>query len=250
MLISRFASRFTTDIIAVFRLLLAENLGINGIFANFALLSINNMCTNNNSASFADHCNEIFDACVVAYHVTDHVDAPVASPFAPQSIENTLFEKCLIDARQWHLEDIIRDPEIDPVAALALKRRIDASNQERTDMVEQLDDFFRQKYASVEVLPNATINTETPAWALDRLSILALKIYHMKVEAERADASAEHRSRCQGKLDILLQQRVDLSSAIDALLDDIATGRKYMKVYRQMKMYNDADTNPVLYASK
>ncbi|MGN0223007.1 MAG: DUF4254 domain-containing protein [Muribaculaceae bacterium] len=208
------------------------------------------MCTDNQIVSFAGHCNEVFDRCVAAYHVTDDVDAPLASPYQAGSIDNTLFEKCLIDARQWHLEDIIRDPEIDPVAALALKRRIDASNQDRTDMVEQLDDYFRQKYASVEVKADATINTETPAWALDRLSILALKIYHMKVEAERTDASAEHRNRCQGKLDILLQQRVDLSQAIDALLADIAAGRKYMKVYRQMKMYNDADTNPVLYGSK
>ena len=208
------------------------------------------MCTDNQFVSFAGHCNEVFDRCVAAYHVTDDVDAPVASPYQSGSIDNTLFEKCLIDARQWHLEDIIRDPAIDPVAALALKRRIDASNQDRTNMVEQLDDYFRQKYASVEVKADATINTETPAWALDRLSILALKIYHMKVEAERTDASAEHRNRCQGKLDILLQQRVDLSQAIDALLADIAAGRKYMKVYRQMKMYNDADTNPVLYGSK
>lgn len=208
------------------------------------------MCTDNQFVSFAGHCNEVFDRCVAAYHVADDVDAPVASPYQSGSIDNTLFEKCLIDARQWHLEDIIRDPEIDPVAALALKRRIDASNQDRTDMVEQLDDYFRHKYASVEVKADATINTETPAWALDRLSILALKIYHMKVEAERTDASAEHRARCQGKLDILLQQRVDLSQAIDALLADIAAGRKYMKVYRQMKMYNDADTNPVLYGSK
>ena len=208
------------------------------------------MCTDNQFVSFAGHCNEVFDRCVAAYHVTDDVDAPVASPYQSGSIDNTLFEKCLIDARQWHLEDIIRDPAIDPVAALALKRRIDASNQDRTDMVEQLDDYFRQKYASVEVKADATINTETPAWALDRLSILALKIYHMKVEAERTDASAEHRNRCQGKLDVLLQQRVDLSQAIDALLADIAAGRKYMKVYRQMKMYNDADTNPVLYGSK
>lgn len=208
------------------------------------------MCTDNQFVSFAGHCNEVFDRCVAAYHVTDDVDAPVASPYQSGSIDNTLFEKCLIDARQWHLEDIIRDPAIDPMAALALKRRIDASNQDRTDMVEQLDDYFRQKYASVEVKADATINTETPAWALDRLSILALKIYHMKVEAERTDASAEHRNRCQGKLGILLQQRVDLSQAIDALLADIAAGRKYMKVYRQMKMYNDADTNPVLYGSK
>ena len=151
---------------------------------------------------------------------------------------------------QWHLEDIIRDPDIDPVAALALKRRIDRSNQVRTDMVEELDTYFRTLYAGVAAAPDATINTESPAWALDRLSILALKIYHMRAEAERTDASAEHRARCAAKLAVLEEQRADLTSAIDTLLDDIAAGRKYMKVYRQMKMYNDADTNPVLYASK
>lgn len=148
------------------------------------------------------------------------------------------------------MEDIIRDPAIDPVAALELKRRIDRSNQERTDMVEEIDELFRRKYAAVAVLPGATINTETPAWAIDRLSILALKIYHMAAEVARTDASAEHIARCRGKLDILMQQREDLSGAIDTLLNDIAAGRKYMKVYKQMKMYNDADTNPVLYGAK
>jgi hypothetical protein len=200
--------------------------------------------------SFSQTCNTIFDRSTADYHIKDHVDAPINNPYAEGSIEHTLYAKNWIDAVQWHLEDIIRDPQIDPVAALALKRRIDASNQDRTDMVEQIDTFFREKYAGVDVLSDATINTESPAWALDRLSILALKIYHMKVETERTDADAAHIARCQGKLDILLQQRVDLSTAIDQLLDDIAAGRKYMKVYRQMKMYNDPETNPVLYASK
>jgi hypothetical protein len=200
--------------------------------------------------SFSQTCNTIFDRSTADYHIKDHVDAPINNPYAEGSIEHTLYAKNWIDAVQWHLEDIIRDPQIDPVAALALKRRIDASNQNRTDMVEQIDTFFREKYAGVDVLSDATINTESPAWALDRLSILALKIYHMKVETERTDADAAHIARCQGKLDILLQQRVDLSTAIDQLLDDIAAGRKYMKVYRQMKMYNDPETNPVLYASK
>ena len=171
-------------------------------------------------------------------------------PYAPDSIEGVLYAKNRIDAVQWHLEDIIRDPEIDPVAALALKRRIDRSNQERTDMVEELDTYFRNLYAGVEVAPDATINTESPAWAFDRLSILALKIYHMEAEVNRPDATAEHRARCAAKLAVLTEQRADLISAIDALLDDIAAGRKYMKVYRQMKMYNDADTNPVLYGAK
>lgn len=200
--------------------------------------------------TFAQSCNDIFDRCVADYHVTDDIDATVPNPYAEGSVEHVLFEKNLIDARQWHMEDIIRDPHIDPAEALVLKRRIDRSNQDRTDMVEQLDSRFRDRYASVTPLPGATVNTETPAWAIDRLSILALKIYHMSQETARADASAEHKTRCAGKLDILLQQRADLSGAIDTLLDDIAAGRKFMKVYRQMKMYNDADTNPVLYGSK
>lgn len=198
---------------------------------------------------FAAGCNEIFDSAVRAYHITDDVDAAVPNPYAEGSVENTLFAKCMVDAVQWHLEDIIRDPEIDPVAALALKRRIDCSNQVRTDMVEELDTYFRERYAGVVPAPDATINTESPAWALDRLSILALKIYHMAAEVAREDATPEHRARCQARLDVLLEQRRDLTQAIDTLLDDIAAGRKYMKVYRQMKMYNDPSTNPVLYAA-
>ena len=191
-----------------------------------------------------------FDDTTRLYHEHDNVDAKVDNPYENGSIEHTLFAKNWIDAVQWHLEDIIRDPEIDPVAALALKRRIDRSNQDRTDMVEELDTYFRETYKDVKPLDGATINTESPAWALDRLSILALKIYHMEVEVARTDASPEHIAKCQAKLNVLLEQRSDLITAINQLLDDIAAGRKYMKVYRQMKMYNDPDTNPVLYASK
>lgn len=197
--------------------------------------------------NFAEKSYKIFEQSVADYHIDDDVDAQSRNSYAPESIEGVLYAKNHIDAVQWHLEDIIRDPEIDPVAALALKRRIDRSNQDRTDMVEELDSYFRQVYADVKVLENATINTESPAWALDRLSILALKIYHMAAEVARTDASEEHKARCAAKLAVLEEQRVDLTSAIGALLDDIAAGRKYMKVYRQMKMYNDADTNPVLY---
>lgn len=199
---------------------------------------------------FAEKCNKIFDEATAAYHVTDHVDAAEPRPYAEGSIEATLHAKNWIDAVQWHLEDIIRDPKIDPVEALAIKRRIDRSNQDRTDMVEELDTYFRELYKEVKALPDATINTESPAWALDRLSILALKIYHMQAEVARKDASAEHIARCQAKLNVLLEQRQDLTQAIDTLLDDIAAGRKYMKVYRQMKMYNDPDTNPVLYGAQ
>lgn len=194
--------------------------------------------------------NDIFRQVIRDYHVKDHVDTEISNPYDRNSLENRLYLKCWIDTVQWHLEDIIRDPHIDPVEALQLKRRIDRSNQDRTDLVEQIDSYFRQLYSDVQVLSDASINTESPAWAIDRLSILALKIYHMQEQAERADASAEHKEHCQQKLNVLLEQQVDLSTAIDQLLDDIAAGRKYMKVYRQMKMYNDPSTNPVLYGKK
>lgn len=200
--------------------------------------------------SFAQTCNEVFDRATADYHVTDNIDAPRPHPYPADSIEEILYGKNWIDVAQWHMEDLIRDPQIEPVEAVALKRRIDASNQDRTDMVEEIDTWFRDRYAGVKPLPTATINTESPAWAIDRLSILALKIYHMKAETERHDASEEHKARCAAKLAVLLEQRDDLSQAIDTLLEDIEAGRKYMKVYRQMKMYNDPATNPVLYAGK
>lgn len=200
--------------------------------------------------TFANNCNEIFDRTVKLYHVTDDVDAVFNNPFDHESIEGRLAKKNWIDAVQWHLEDIIRDEAIDPIEALALKRRIDRSNQDRTDLVEEIDSFFRQQYADVTILPGATINTESPAWAIDRLSILALKIWHMREQTERTDADEAHIAKCRSKLDILLEQREDLTAAINQLLDDIAAGRKYMKVYRQMKMYNDPATNPVLYGKK
>lgn len=200
--------------------------------------------------SFTELCNPIFSQAINDYHLTDDVDTPIKNPYKEGTIENSLYLKCWIDTVQWHLEDIIRDPAIDPADALALKRRIDRSNQDRTDLVEQVDSYFRTLYKNVKVLPAATINTESPAWAIDRLSILALKIYHMREQAERKDATEEHRAKCADKLNVLLEQKKDLGTAIDQLLEDIKAGRKYMKVYRQMKMYNDPATNPVLYAEK
>ena len=197
--------------------------------------------------SFTQDSNRIFNQAIHDYHVKDNIDTPICNPFEEGTIENRLYLKCWIDTVQWHFEDIIRDPEIDPVEALALKRRIDKSNQDRTDLVEQIDSYFRELYKEVKVDTDARINTESPAWAVDRLSILALKIYHMKEQAERTDATPEHVAKCKAKLSVLLEQQKDLSTAIDQLLEDIAAGRKYMKVYRQMKMYNDVDTNPVLY---
>ena len=196
--------------------------------------------------TFTEKANKIFNQAINDYHVKDNIDTPINNPFEEGSIENRLYLKCWIDTVQWHFEDIIRDPQIDPAEALLLKRRIDKSNQDRTDLVEQIDSYFREIYKDVKVQDDARINTESPAWAVDRLSILALKIYHMKEQVERPEASAEHKAKCQAKLDVLLEQQVDLSTAIDQLLEDIEAGRKYMKVYRQMKMYNDPSTNPVL----
>ena len=200
--------------------------------------------------TFTQLCNNVFNLAINDYHAKDNVDTPINNPYDRDTIENRLYLKCWIDTVQWHLEDIIRDPHIEPLEALKLKRRIDRSNQDRTDLVEQIDSYFRTKYNDVNVLAGATINTESPAWAIDRLSILALKIYHMKEQVDRKDATPEHIGKCQAKLNVLLEQQVDLSTAIDQLLDDIEAGRKYMKVYRQMKMYNDPSTNPILYANK
>ena len=197
--------------------------------------------------TFTEQANHIFQQAIRDYHLKDHVDTPINNPYTTGTIEHSLYLKCWIDTVQWHLEDIISDPHIDPVEALQLKRRIDRSNQERTDRVEQIDSYFRQCYQDVKPLPDARLNTESPAWATDRLSILALKIWHMQEQVDRQDADAGHVARCRGKLAVLLEQQTDLSTAIDQLLDDIAAGRKYMKVYRQMKMYNDPSTNPVLY---
>ena len=200
--------------------------------------------------TFTEQANKIFNQAIRDYHLTDNVDTPIRNPYERDSIEFQLYTKCWIDTVQWHLEDLIRDPHIDLAEALALKRRIDHSNQDRTDLVEEIDSYFRQLYSNVTPLPDARLNTESPAWAIDRLSILALKIWHMQEQVERKDATKEHRQRCKEKLDVLLEQQVDLSTAIDQLLEDIEQGRKYMKVYRQMKMYNDASTNPVLYQKR
>ena len=192
----------------------------------------------------------IFEQSINDYHQYDNIDQPITNPFRKDKIEHLLYAKNWVDTVQWHLEDIIRNPAIDPVEALAIKRRIDASNQERTDMVEYIDSYFLDLYKDVKVKDTAKINSESPAWALDRLSILALKIHHMNEEATREDASPEHRAKCREKLDVLLEQKKDLSTAIDDLLTDIENGDKYMKVYKQMKMYNDEELNPVLYQNK
>lgn len=201
---------------------------------------------------FSEKANKIFKEVIDTYHIEDHVDQSFTNPYSKETqlLEHLLYRKCWIDTVQWHYEDIIRDPNIDPVGALKLKRQIDASNQDRTDMVEYIDSYFLEENKDTVVNDNATINTESPAWGVDRLSILALKVYHMNEEATRENASDEHRNACQTKLNVLLEQRVDLSTAIDQLLNDISEGNKYMKVYKQMKMYNDDELNPVLRGEK
>jgi hypothetical protein len=200
--------------------------------------------------TFTKEANQIFERVINDYHVLDNVDTPLKNPYQKDSIQYSLYKKCWIDTVQWHYEDIIRDPHIDPIEALQLKRRIDRSNQDRTDLVEEIDSWFRQYYSKVVPQADARLNTESPAWAIDRLSILALKIYHMQEQVNRTDAEPEHIAKCQAKLNVLLEQQKDLSLAIDQLLEDIEAGRKYMKVYRQMKMYNDPATNPILYNQK
>ena len=197
--------------------------------------------------SFSNSAWEIFNQSINDYHQKDQVDTPINNPFQNDSLERLLYAKNWIDTVQWHLEDIIRDENIDPTDALKLKRRIDASNQQRTDLVEFIDTWFLEKYSNVTPNPGARINSETPAWAVDRLSILALKVYHMSLEANRESASEEHRNNCTAKLNVLLEQKKDLFEAIDQLLLDIENGKIKMKVYRQMKMYNDENLNPVLY---
>ena len=197
--------------------------------------------------NFTEQAWSVFDQAIADYHLTDDVNAEQKNPFQNGTLEHLLYSKNWIDTVQWHLEDIIRDENINPTEALQLKRRIDSSNQKRTDLVEFIDSWFLNKYNEIQPAANARINTETPAWAVDRLSILALKVYHMQIEAERATATAEHRANCNAKLQVLLEQKKDLMQAINTLLQDIENGTVKIKVYKQMKMYNDESLNPVLY---
>jgi hypothetical protein len=195
----------------------------------------------------ADECYEIFQKSVDDYHLKDDVDAPMSNPFPENSFEGLLYKKNWIDTVQWHLEDIIRNPAIDPTAGLEIKRRIDKSNQERTDTVEKMDDYFLEAFKNVRYAPGTRINSETPAWLLDRMSILTLKIYHMREQTERKDVVLQHIAKCREKLTILEEQKADMALAFDQLIEDIGTGTRRFKVYRQMKMYNDETLNPVLY---
>ncbi len=198
----------------------------------------------------ASQCYAIFQQSIDDYHVHDNVDMPMRNPYPENSFEYLLYKKNWIDTVQWHLEDIIRLPDINPVEALQIKRRIDKSNQERTDTVELMDDYFMEQFRHVQYKPHARINSETPAWLLDRMSILMLKIYHMREQTLRTDADADHIARCTTKLNVLLEQKDDMQLAFDQLIEDISKGERRMKVYRQMKMYNDASLNPVLYGQK
>lgn len=204
------------------------------------------MCQN----SFSINAIKIFKQSIDKYHLINSIDQPFKNPYPVNSINYLLYKKNWIDTVQWHYEDLIRDPKINPVKGMDLKRKIDASNQDRTNTVEYIDNYFFDLYKDVTIKDAATVNSESPAWAIDRLSILELKIYHMDEEVKRFDATELHKKNCNIKLQILIDQRTDLSKAIDQLLEDIESGNKYMKVYKQMKMYNDEDTNPVLYKDK
>ncbi len=196
---------------------------------------------------FSETAWKIFNQAIADYHIHDNVDQEISNPYPSGSLEHLLYAKNWIDTVQWHLEDIIRDENINPAEALLLKRTIDSSNQKRTDLVEYIDGWFLNKYQDITPNSDAKINTETPAWAVDRLSILALKIYHMNLEANRETANQEHRQNCRAKLAVLREQHEDLTRAIDNLLFDIENGSVKMKVYKQMKMYNDETLNPILY---
>ena len=199
--------------------------------------------------SISKTCNSIFQQVIDDYHLQNFIDANKSNPYNnSNSFEKMIYDKCWIDTIQWHLEDIIRVPDISPDEALKIKRRIDSSNQDRTDMVEALDDYFFEKYSNSSPSKLAILNTETPAWAIDRLSILALKIFHMNEEANRKSASDEHRKKCSEKLEGLLIQRENLSKAIDQLLENISKGEVIISSYKQMKMYNDDSLNPELYS--
>lgn len=195
----------------------------------------------------ADECYTIFQKSIDDYHLTDDVDSPISDPFPAGSFSSLLYTKNWIDTVQWHLEDIIRKPDIDPSDGILIKRRIDRSNQDRTDTVEKIDDFFLEAFKNVKYLPEARMNSETPAWLLDRMSILLLKIYHMKEQTVRKDVTAEHLAKCRDKLMTLEEQKEDMRQAFDELIEDILSGTRRFKVYRQMKMYNDATLNPMLY---
>lgn len=197
--------------------------------------------------NFTENAWMIFNKSIEDYHIYDSTNTLINNSFPNDSLERILYAKNWIDTVQWHLEDIIRDENIDPTEALVLKRKIDSSNQKRTDLVEFIDSWFFDKFKNSTPKVEAKINTETIAWAVDRLSILALKIYHMSLEAQRISASEEHRLNCQTKLNVLLAQKEDLCISIEQLLTDIENGDVKMKVYKQMKMYNDDSLNPILY---
>jgi hypothetical protein len=197
----------------------------------------------------AENCNIIFQKAIENYHLKDHVDTMLENPYDANTLDYIMYEKCWIDTVQWHLEDLIRIPDLNPKEALAIKQRIDKSNQNRTDMVEKIDDHYVSLYRSTS--ENATLmNTESPGWVVDRLSILCLKIFHMKEQVLRKDATKKHLQECEWKLNILNLQQHDLSNAFNQLLEDYKNGVKKMQVYRQMKMYNDANLNPELYRKK
>lgn len=197
----------------------------------------------------AEYCTSLFLSTIEEYHKTDNIETP-CPVVESDTLEKILIRKCWIDTVQWHLEDLIRRPDLEPYQFILIKRKIDKSNQDRTDCVEQIDDYLMNEFNKVKIHENPRLNTETPAWVIDRLSILMLKIYHMNEQTERKDASIDHLKLCKQKLDTLIQQKLDLSFSFNYLLKELSEGISVMKLYRQMKMYNDPNTNPELYQFK
>lgn len=176
-----------------------------------------------------------------------HKNQESNNPYIGDSLEFILYNKNQIDTIQWHVEDEIRRIDILDKEIASLKRKIDSLNQQRTDLVEKLDDIFLNQFQLVVQTKDSRMNSETPAWLVDRMSILELKIYHMEEQTQRTDVSEEHRNTCANKLKVLLEQRADMILCMNQLIEDLTLGKKYMKVYRQMKMYNDKSLNPSLY---
>ncbi len=172
--------------------------------------------------------------------------APIDNPY--RGFLNLVCEQHQRNFLLWHEEDKARDPTASDHEIAAVKRRIDRLNQERNDWIERLDEYILNNLAAwgVRPLPRAKLNTETPGAAIDRLSILALRIYHMEEQTQRTDVDEEHRERARAKLSILHQQHEDLSTALADLLADLFSGKRVMKIYRQFKMYNDPAYNPYL----
>ena len=178
-----------------------------------------------------------------------HVKAPEPDYVEASDFPNLVSMQHYVNFELWHQEDMARDPDATDSKIAAVKRAIDVLNQRRNDMIEQMDQYLLDELQKKKInyTSETEMNSETPGSIIDRLSINALKIYHMDEEIQRLDVTDEHRKKCSGKLSVLQDQRNDLKKSLETLLADLSSGKKRLKVYQQMKMYNDENLNPVLY---